>query len=119
MWRVRQSLSHPLFYLAIFYSHSNAHFPLHTKCSCICCQCKCRLNALAKFTELDSTDREFLSFIGQVRQMISEEEQNDEDHPKTTHLVIPAAYSSGVTFFALRDSDVAQELLSSPDLPLL
>ncbi|KAL0204414.1 hypothetical protein M9458_002432, partial [Cirrhinus mrigala] len=55
----------------------------------------------------------------QVRQMISEEEQNDEDHPKTTHLAIPAAYSSGVTFFALGDSDVAQELLSSPDLPLL
>ncbi|RXN16630.1 hypothetical protein ROHU_027471 [Labeo rohita] len=60
-----------------------------------------------------------LNVEGQVRQMISEEEQNDEDHPKTTHLVIPAAYSSGVTFFALRDSDVAQELLSSPDLPLL
>lgn len=51
--------------------------------------------------------------------MVSEEEQNDEDQAKMTHLVIPAAYSSGVTFFALRDSDVGQELLSSPDLPLL
>ncbi|XP_016422154.1 uncharacterized protein LOC107751076 isoform X1 [Sinocyclocheilus rhinocerous] len=55
-----------------------------------------------------------LNVEDQVRQMISEEER-----PKTTHLVIPAAYSSGVTFFALRDSDVAQELLNSPDLPLL
>ncbi|KAK2908473.1 hypothetical protein Q8A67_004310 [Cirrhinus molitorella] len=60
-----------------------------------------------------------LNVEGQVRQMINEEEQNDEEHPKRTHLMIPAAYSSGVTFFALRDSDVAQELLSSPDLPLL
>lgn len=60
-----------------------------------------------------------LNVEDQVRQMISEEEQNDEEHPKTSHLVIPAAYSSGVTFFALRDSDVAQELLSSSDLPLL
>ncbi len=50
--------------------------------------------------------------------MISEEEQKDEEHPKTMDLLIPAAYSSGVTFFALRDSDVAQELLSSSDLPL-
>ncbi|KTG01864.1 hypothetical protein cypCar_00035484 [Cyprinus carpio] len=55
-----------------------------------------------------------LNVEDQVRQMISEEE-----HPKTTHLVIPAAYSSGVTFFARRDSDVAQELLSSTDLPLM
>lgn len=60
-----------------------------------------------------------LNVEGQVRQMVSEEEQNDEDQAKMTHLVIPAAYSSGVTFFALRDSDVGQELLSSPDLPLL
>lgn len=60
-----------------------------------------------------------LSFIGQVRQMISEEEQNDEAQPKTTHLMIPAAYSSGITLFALRDTDVGQELLNSPELPLL
>lgn len=60
-----------------------------------------------------------LSVEGQVRQMISEEEQNDEDHPKTTHLMIPAAYSSGITLFALRDTDVGQELLNSPELPLL
>ncbi|XP_043095578.1 uncharacterized protein LOC122345473 isoform X1 [Puntigrus tetrazona] len=55
----------------------------------------------------------------QVRQMIGEEERKDEERPKTMHLMIPAAYSSGVTFFAPRDSDVAQELLSSSDLPLL
>lgn len=60
-----------------------------------------------------------LNVEDQIRQMISEEEQNDEEHPKMMHLAIPAAYSSGVTFFALRDSDVAQELLSSSDLPLL
>lgn len=60
-----------------------------------------------------------LSFIGQVRQMISEEEQNDEAQRKTTHLMIPAAYSSGITLFALRDTDVGQELLNSPELPLL
>ncbi|XP_043095588.1 uncharacterized protein LOC122345473 isoform X2 [Puntigrus tetrazona] len=57
--------------------------------------------------------------VDQVRQMIGEEERKDEERPKTMHLMIPAAYSSGVTFFAPRDSDVAQELLSSSDLPLL
>lgn len=60
-----------------------------------------------------------LSFIGQVRRMISEEEQNDEAQPKMTHLIIPAAYSSGITLFALRDTDVGQELLNNPELPLL
>ncbi|XDV14424.1 hypothetical protein PO909_014680 [Leuciscus waleckii] len=60
-----------------------------------------------------------LNVEGQVRQMISEEEQKDEERPKTSHLMIPAAYSSGVTLFALRDSDVGRELLHTPDLPLL
>ncbi|XP_051561330.1 uncharacterized protein LOC127445349 [Myxocyprinus asiaticus] len=53
-----------------------------------------------------------------VRQIISEEDLNDEGHPKTTHLMIPAAYSSGVTFFALRDSNVGRELLNAPELSL-
>ncbi|XP_056319778.1 uncharacterized protein LOC130233652 [Danio aesculapii] len=61
-----------------------------------------------------------LDVEGQVRQMVSEEAQDDVDvRQKTPHLLIPAAYSSGVTFFALRDSAVGQELLSTPDLPPL
>lgn len=60
-----------------------------------------------------------LNVEGQVRQMISEEEQKDEERPKTSHLMIPAAYSSGVTLFALRDSDAGRELLHTPELPLL
>ncbi|XP_073805393.1 uncharacterized protein isoform X4 [Danio rerio] len=59
------------------------------------------------------------STAGQVHQMISEEAQADDVRQKTPHLLIPAAYSSGVTFFALRDSAVGQELLSTPDLPPL
>ncbi|XP_066517479.1 uncharacterized protein [Hoplias malabaricus] len=60
-----------------------------------------------------------LKVEGQVRQMINEEENSDQGHPKTTHITIPAAYSSGITLFALRDSSVGQELLSAPELPLL
>lgn len=55
-------------------------------------------------------------FAGQVRQMIATE---NEDQPKMTHIVIPAAYKSGVTLFALRDSDIAHNLLEAPELPLL
>lgn len=51
--------------------------------------------------------------------MVSEEEQKDEERPKMSHLMIPAAYSSGVTLFALRDSDVGRELLNTSELPLL
>ncbi|KAI1899697.1 hypothetical protein AGOR_G00064440 [Albula goreensis] len=60
-----------------------------------------------------------LDVEGQVRQMCAEEECDDEEQPKMTHIVIPAAYQSGVTLFALRDSDVGQELLRAPELPLL
>ena len=56
------------------------------------------------------------SFLGQVKQMVREAES--EDQSKLTHIEIPAAYSSGVTLFALRDSDLAGELLSAPELPL-
>ncbi|XP_067259478.1 uncharacterized protein [Chanodichthys erythropterus] len=60
-----------------------------------------------------------LNVEGQVREMVSEEEQKDEERPKMSHLMIPAAYSSGVTLFALRDSDVGRELLNTSELPLL
>ncbi|XP_072513836.1 uncharacterized protein [Salminus brasiliensis] len=60
-----------------------------------------------------------LNVEGQVRRMINEEDHSDEDHPKMTHIRIPAAYSSGITLFALRDSSLGQELLSAPELPLL
>lgn len=56
----------------------------------------------------------FLS--GQVRQMRLEEE---EDQHKLMHITIPAAYSSGITLFALRDSALGRELLDAPELPLL
>lgn len=51
--------------------------------------------------------------------MMNEEDHGDEGHPKTTHITIPAAYSSGITLFALRDSAVGQELIGAPELPLL
>lgn len=57
-----------------------------------------------------------LDVEGQVKQMAQEEEQ---DGAKLTHIRIPAAYSSGVTLFALRESELGQELLSTPELPLL
>lgn len=55
---------------------------------------------------------------GQVRQMVLEEKQ-EADRTKLTHITIPAAYSSGITLFALRDSKLGQELLSASDLPVL
>ncbi|XP_062866682.1 uncharacterized protein LOC134329370 [Trichomycterus rosablanca] len=55
---------------------------------------------------------------GQVRRMM-EEEDGEEDHSKLTHVRIPAAYSAGITLFALGDSPVGQELLAAPELPLL
>ncbi|XP_014882639.1 uncharacterized protein LOC106943865 [Poecilia latipinna] len=58
-----------------------------------------------------------LDVEGQVRQMMLEEEL--EDGPRTAHVSIPAAYSSGVTLFALTGSDAAQQLLKAPELPLL
>ncbi|KAM9835861.1 uncharacterized protein ACBR49_019553 isoform 1-T2 [Aulostomus maculatus] len=57
-----------------------------------------------------------LDVQGQVRQMIQEEQ---EDGSKLTHVTIPAAYSSGVTLFALRQSEVGRELLNTPELPVL
>ncbi|XP_035249521.1 uncharacterized protein LOC118214097 isoform X1 [Anguilla anguilla] len=60
-----------------------------------------------------------LDVEGQVRQMCCEEECEDEEQPKMTHIVIPAAYQSGVSLFAVRDSDVGHKLLQAPDVPLL
>ncbi|XP_038153061.1 uncharacterized protein LOC119791184 [Cyprinodon tularosa] len=57
-----------------------------------------------------------LDVDGQVRKMILEE--MEEDGPKTTHITIPAAYSSGITLFALRDSELGRELFEAPEVPL-
>ncbi|KAM6893937.1 uncharacterized protein FYW49_020271 [Xenentodon cancila] len=59
-----------------------------------------------------------LDVEGQVRRMVLEEEQ-EQDQPKMTHIVIPAAYSSGITIFSLRESKLGQELLDAPELSLL
>lgn len=57
-----------------------------------------------------------LFLLGQVRQMCQEEEQ---DGAKLTHITIPAAYSSGITLFAFRQSELGQELLDAPELPVV
>lgn len=59
-----------------------------------------------------------LFLLGQVRQMRLEEEQ-EQDGAKLTHITIPAAYSSGITLFALRQSELGRELLNAAELPLL
>lgn len=51
---------------------------------------------------------------GQVRQMAVEQE-----HELTAHITIPAAYKSGITLFALRHSQLGQEIFDSPELPLM
>ncbi|CAL9698666.1 unnamed protein product [Knipowitschia caucasica] len=55
-----------------------------------------------------------LDVLGQVKRMVEEQEQ-----VSPSHIVIPAAYKSGITLFALRHSPTGQELLDSPELPLL
>ncbi|KAJ8350813.1 hypothetical protein SKAU_G00259430 [Synaphobranchus kaupii] len=60
-----------------------------------------------------------LDVEGQVRQMCCEEGCAGEEQPRMAHIAIPAAYQSGVSLFAVRDSDVGHELLQAPDLPLL
>ncbi|KAM6945717.1 uncharacterized protein FYW47_018041 [Aplochiton taeniatus] len=55
---------------------------------------------------------------GQVKQMLCEEEEGAVGQ-RMKHIVIPAAYSSGVTLFAHRDSGLGQELLQTPDLHVL
>lgn len=47
------------------------------------------------------------------------DEEEEQDGAKLRHITIPAAYSSGITLFALRQSELGQELLDAPELPLL
>ncbi|XP_074520880.1 uncharacterized protein LOC141786070 [Halichoeres trimaculatus] len=77
-----------------------------------------RLTPECSYSSLSDPRWKALDIEGQVKQMLLEEDQ-EEDEAKLTHITIPAAYSSGVTFFALRQSEVGQELLSAPELPLL
>ncbi|XP_028318610.1 uncharacterized protein LOC114473281 [Gouania willdenowi] len=65
--------------------------------------------SLSQFTQLDPRWKS-LDVEGQVRKMVEEGD---------THITIPAAYSSGVTLFALRQSETAQKLLEASKLPLL
>ncbi len=69
-----------------------------------------------KYAQVLSIFLPIFFLLGQVRQMHLEEEQ---DGAKMTHIKIPAAYSSGITLFALRQSELGQELLTAPELPLL
>ncbi|XP_074483543.1 uncharacterized protein LOC141763118 [Sebastes fasciatus] len=75
-----------------------------------------RLTPDCRLSSLSDPQWKALDIEGQVRQMALEEEQ---EQPKLTHITIPAAYSSGVTLFALRESELGQELLNAPELPLL
>ncbi|XP_073318485.1 uncharacterized protein [Pagrus major] len=77
-----------------------------------------RLTPDCSLSSLSEQRWKALDVEGQVRQMHREEEEED-DGPKLTHITIPAAYSSGITFFALRESELGKELLSAPDLPSL
>lgn len=70
---------------------------------------------LSSLSENQSDPRwKSLDVEGQVRQMGAEQERE-----LTTHITIPAAYKAGITLFALRHSPLGQELLTSPELPLV
>ncbi|AWO96035.1 Hypothetical protein SMAX5B_006844 [Scophthalmus maximus] len=74
-------------------------------------------SCLSVLSESQSDPRwKALDVEGQVRQM-AQDEEHDEERPLLTHITIPAAYSSGITLFALQQSGV--ELLNAPDLPQL
>lgn len=51
--------------------------------------------------------------------MLREEEAEEPSGAKLTHIKIPAAYSSGITLFAVQQSELGQQLLSAAELPLL
>lgn len=71
--------------------------------------------SLSSLTENQSDLRwKNLDVEGQVRQMAVEQE-----HELTAHIAIPAAYKSGITLFALRHSQLGQEIFDSPELPLM
>ncbi|XP_026157613.1 uncharacterized protein LOC113127351 isoform X2 [Mastacembelus armatus] len=74
---------------------------------------------LSSLSENQSDPRwKALDVEGQVRQMLQEEEQQ-ADRCRLTHVTIPAAYSSGITLFTLRHSELGEELLTAPELALL
>ncbi|XP_043946031.1 uncharacterized protein LOC122816985 isoform X2 [Protopterus annectens] len=77
-----------------------------------------KLSALAQVQ--DDPRWELLDVAGQVGQMIYEEITPDDADEGTaaTHVLIPAAYKSGISLFALKDSEVAHELLNAKELPL-
>ncbi|KAM3585375.1 uncharacterized protein V6R79_016108 [Siganus canaliculatus] len=77
-----------------------------------------RLTPECRLSDLSEPLWKALDVEGQVRQMCLQEEE-EESGGKLTHIKIPAAYSSGITLFALRESKLGEELLSAPDLPLL
>ncbi|XP_029696536.1 uncharacterized protein [Takifugu rubripes] len=75
-----------------------------------------RLTPACCLANLSEPRWEALDVQGQVRMMCQEEE---EDGSKSAHIRIPAAYSSGITLFALQQSALGQELIRAPELPLL
>ncbi|XP_034033053.1 uncharacterized protein LOC117516230 isoform X2 [Thalassophryne amazonica] len=77
---------------------------------------ECCLSGLSE--DQFDTRWKILDVEGQVRQMVMEEE-DEQDHHRITHITIPAAYSSGITLFTLQHSELGQELLNAPELPLL
>ncbi|XP_005986799.1 uncharacterized protein LOC102360780 isoform X2 [Latimeria chalumnae] len=74
-----------------------------------------KLSALAQVQ--DDPRWEQLDVAGQVGQMIYEEITPDEG-ANAAHVAIPAAYKSGITLFALKDSELAKEILNAEELPL-
>ncbi|XP_028667714.1 uncharacterized protein LOC114659409 [Erpetoichthys calabaricus] len=74
-----------------------------------------KLSALSQVQDDPRWDQ--LDVPGQVGQMIYEEITPDEG-TNALHVLIPAAYKSGITVFAVKDTDTAQELLDVPELPL-
>ncbi|XP_069740676.1 uncharacterized protein [Narcine bancroftii] len=58
-----------------------------------------------------------LDVVGQVARMIAGEDTRTEGLG-SVHLIIPAAYKSGITLFVQRHSEVASEIFSASELPL-
>ncbi|XP_053708195.1 uncharacterized protein LOC128751282 [Synchiropus splendidus] len=66
---------------------------------------------------LDDPRWKDLDVEGQVRRVVLEHKEHGET--TLTHIKIPAAYSSGVTLFALKETIFREELLASAELPLM
>ncbi|XP_048406006.1 uncharacterized protein LOC125461362 isoform X1 [Stegostoma tigrinum] len=67
---------------------------------------------------VDHSMWEELDVVEQINRMVSGDVAPD-DVSHSSHVVIPAAYRSGVTLFTRRHSDLTKELLLTPELPLL